>query len=73
MTDPGGFYTIRAWWPNSTVDPETKYTAHLADALDWALALMRSHKHTTIHVTTPDRLELVKLWGQPMPNGKNWP
>lgn len=65
-------YTVKAYWSNSIMDPEVKRCAHLADALDWALALMRSHKHTRISVLVDD-LELARLWGQPMPNGQDWP
>jgi hypothetical protein len=66
-------YTIEAYWPNATTEPHRQRSAHLADALEQALALMYTHKHTTITVRTPDALELIRLWGQPMPNGKDWP
>jgi hypothetical protein len=74
MQDGGAvIYTIRAWRPNATMEPLTLYRAHLANALDEALTLHASHLYTTISVTTPDSLELIKLWGQPMPDGKDWP
>lgn len=66
-------YTIEAYWPNSMEEPLRKHSAHLADAIEQALALMYGGKHTTITVRTPDHLELIRLWGQPMPNGKRWP
>lgn len=66
-------YTISAWWPNSTMNPVTAHSAHLADALDKALAFMHTGSHTTISVTTPESLELIRLWGQPPSPGREWP
>ena len=66
-------YTIEAYWPNAATEPLRRHSAHLADALEQALALMYGHEHTTISVTTPDRLELIRLWGQPGPDGRDWP
>jgi hypothetical protein len=66
-------YTIEAYWPNATTEPYRQHSSHLADALEQALKLMHTGKHTTITVRTPDCLELIRLWGQPMPGGKNWP
>lgn len=65
-------YKIKAYWPDSRSEPATHYAAHFADALEQALGLMRTHRHTTILVLI-DALELVRLWGQPMANGDNWP
>jgi hypothetical protein len=66
-------YTLEAYWPNVVMEPHRQRSAHLADALEQALKLMHTGKHTIITVSTPDRLELIRLWGQPMPNGKQWP
>ena len=66
-------YEVIAYWPNAVVDPLREYRAHFADALDRAIKLRQSYEHTTISVRTPDCLELVRLWGQPMPDGKDWP
>lgn len=65
-------YTGRAYWPNCTMDPETKRFAHLADAINWVFEQMAGHDHTTIEVTA-DALSLIRVWGQPMPNGQDWP
>lgn len=67
-------YKITAYWPNSRIDPLVKRVAHLAEALDVALDLMAGKQHTTItvSVTTPDLLELARLWGQPPLEGE-WP
>jgi hypothetical protein len=66
-------YTIEAYYPNAAVDPLRSHSGHLADALEQALKLMYTHKHTTITVRTPDALELIRLWGQPPDEGKQWP
>lgn len=66
-------YTVRAYWPNVTIDPVTHRCAHFADAFDLALSLMATCKHTTISISTPEALELVRLWGQPPLEGGDWP
>jgi len=66
-------YTIRAAWPNAAADPYVMHVPHVAEGLDCALRLAATGKHTTISVLTPDGLELIRLWGQPMPNGQPWP
>jgi hypothetical protein len=67
-------YTVRAYWPDAIREPAEGRFARLADAVNWALALMRGHEHTTISVLVTDAsMELVRLWGQPMPDGKDWP
>lgn len=66
-------YFLKAYYPNTTTEPYTKRYAHLAEAINDSLTLMYSQKHTTIQVTTLDYLELIRLWGQPMPNGDMWP
>jgi hypothetical protein len=60
----GNCYKIEAYWPDARSAPEVRYTAHLADALDRAIQLAYSGKHTTIRVITPDALEVIKMWGQ---------
>ena len=65
-------YKITAYWPNSRTDPLVKRVAHLAEALDVALDLMAGKQYMTISVTTPDGLELIRLWGQPPFEGE-WP
>lgn len=66
-------YTLEAYWPNARVDPLHRETGMLEAAISEALRLMRSGDYTTITVRTPDRLELVRLWGQPPSPGEVWP
>lgn len=66
-------YKILAYWPNARTEPLIEYVPHFATALDRSLKLMRTGQHMTISVLTRDGLELIRLWGQPMPDGKDWP
>jgi hypothetical protein len=66
-------YEIRAWWPDSRAEPHTESSDKFGHAVIRALELRRTFRHTTITVITPDSLELVRLWGQPMLDGSDWP
>lgn len=56
-------YTIRAYWPNCTMDPYVKRVAHLAEAVDEVIRLAQTGKHTTISCVV-DALEVLRMWGQ---------
>ena len=60
----GDGYKIQAFYPDSRLSPEVSYAARWADALNDAVAIAKTGKHTTIRVLTPDIMEVIKLWGQ---------
>jgi hypothetical protein len=62
--EQGDCYKIEAWWPNITIDPLVEYTRHKDDGIDRVVKLARTGEHTTIHLITPDSLEIIRMWGQ---------
>lgn len=62
VNEQPALYVIKAFWPNSTVKPVTKYKAHYADALDLVIGMVQQGAYCTISVTIED-LEVFRFWG----------
>lgn len=57
-------YRIEAYYSNAAVPPLVRWQSRYSQALNHAIDLVATGNHTTIIVTTPDNLEVIRFWGQ---------
>lgn len=62
--EQGECYKIEAWWPVANQDPLVEYVTELSYGIPRVLALAWTGRHTAISLITPNRLEIIKMWGQ---------